>query len=505
MKKLLRQSWKIPPHWLKILIISILLLGVFFRFANSDSRIYWHDETYTLLRVSGYSIHEVTHQSFDGRVIGVEELQKYQQLNSKKNFVDTVNGLAIEEPQHPPLFYLIARYWVQWMGNSVAAIRSLPALISLLAFPSIYWLCWELFRSNLIGWIAMGLVAVSPYHVHYAQEIREYSLWTVTILLMSASLLWAIRRETKLAWGVYAATIVLAFYSFVFSGFVVIGHGIYIAATEGFQLSKKVIGFLIASLIGIIVSFPWLLVVAINLPQVQKTNAWMNEFLPLKSLVHNWIFNLQTVFLKEYHLPHILKMLLAISVTMAVGYSIYFVCRNTPKRIWLFIICLILPISLGLVLPDLFLGGVRSTISRYLAPCYLGIQLAVAFTIAAQFSFDILNFRQHKLWKFMTTVLIIGGVFSCAMQSVNMGADGTKQVAAIINSSTQPLVISSEVSYQGGGNIGDVMGLSHLVQPNVKFQLVVEPNLPKIPLATKIFSFINQHNISLKKLRINTN
>lgn len=45
----------------------------------------------------------------------------------------------------------------------------------------------------------MALIAVSPFHVLYAQEAREYSLWTVTILLSSAALLRAMRVKTKLS------------------------------------------------------------------------------------------------------------------------------------------------------------------------------------------------------------------------------------------------------------------------------------------------------------------
>ena len=35
-----------------------LVVGVFFRFANLDAKVYWHDETYTSLRISGYTVNE---------------------------------------------------------------------------------------------------------------------------------------------------------------------------------------------------------------------------------------------------------------------------------------------------------------------------------------------------------------------------------------------------------------------------------------------------------------
>ena len=63
----------------RFLIIVLLLLGIFFRCFNLNHKIYWHDEVYTSIRSSGYTGDEVIKEVFDGRVIGVEDLQKYQQ------------------------------------------------------------------------------------------------------------------------------------------------------------------------------------------------------------------------------------------------------------------------------------------------------------------------------------------------------------------------------------------------------------------------------------------
>ena len=91
-------------------------------------------------------------QDFQGKTISVEDLLgKYQQINPEKNWLDTVKGLATEEPQLSPLYFILARFWVPSFGPQVAAVRSLSAWISLLVFPRVYWLCWELFRSASVG------------------------------------------------------------------------------------------------------------------------------------------------------------------------------------------------------------------------------------------------------------------------------------------------------------------------------------------------------------------
>jgi hypothetical protein len=52
-QKLILTSWQ-------ILLVIILVLGLFFRFANLDRKVYWSDETFTSLRVSGYTAEAYT-------------------------------------------------------------------------------------------------------------------------------------------------------------------------------------------------------------------------------------------------------------------------------------------------------------------------------------------------------------------------------------------------------------------------------------------------------------
>ena len=138
----------LAQNGLTLLLVLALLLGIFFRFAHLDQQLYWHDETFTSLRISGYNAIEVNQALFNGKVVGPEALQKYQQPSSDKNIVDTIRSLAIDDSQHPPLYYVLVRQWAVMFGSSVAAVRSLSAVFSLLTFPSMYWLCQELFAGE---------------------------------------------------------------------------------------------------------------------------------------------------------------------------------------------------------------------------------------------------------------------------------------------------------------------------------------------------------------------
>ncbi len=72
-----------------------------------------------------------------------------------------------------------------------------------------YWLCQELFHDSSTRWVAVGLMAVSPFHVLYAQEAREYSLHTALILVSSTLLLRSLRLATWQSWAWYALSLVI--------------------------------------------------------------------------------------------------------------------------------------------------------------------------------------------------------------------------------------------------------------------------------------------------------
>lgn len=484
-----------PPNWLRLLIVVVLVLGVFFRFVNLDRKVYSVAETYTSLRISGYTEAELVQQSH--QVIGIKEFQKYQRTNPEKNFTDTVKSIAKEEPQLTPLYFLIARAWVETFGNSIAVTRSLSAFISLLTFPAIYWLCLELFKSPLTGWLAIALLSISPFHVLYAQEARPYSLWEVAILVSSTLLLRAMRLNTLRSWCIYAVSLAFGFYSFLYFILVALGHGIYVAVTKG--QASKIKAYLFASLAGFITFLPWMLVVITNKSSIVEKTNWQGEKKSLLFLVEMWMANISRNFIDFnfssdktpgiYLIPFVAISLIIIALIL---YSIYFLYRNTPKQTWLFVLTLMLIPALVLIMQDLMRGGIRSTQGRYFVPFYLSSQLAVAYLFARKISFNVNSWKRQKVWQLAMITLISFGIVSCSFISQaeswwnKYTSSAEIEMAQIINSSPKPLLLdaidANHVSYT---DIGTLLSLSYILNPKVKIQLVVEPNTPEI---TKDFS-----------------
>jgi len=479
----------LTPIWFRSLVITLLILGIFFRFVNLERKVYWCDETYTSLRISGYTAEDFFQQAFNRKIIDVKYLDKYQYPNDEKGVIDTIRGLATEEPQHSPFYYVMLKLWVQLFGDSVTIIRSLSALISLLAFPGIYWLCLELFNLPLVGWMAIALLSISPFHLLYAQEAREYSLWIVTVLFSSAAFLRAVRKQTKQSWVIYAIALALNFYSFFFSIWMTIGHGIYLLLLNGFRWSWVIISYLFACTTALILFAPWLLTI-INSYQVYTTTTTVQTSLPFWDLLKAWGRNLCFIFIdgqafltegfSENHPSSIYEPLayLIPLVLILVSYAIYFICHQSSKRIWLFILTLVVSAALPLVLVDICLGWRLSTIIRYLVPCCLGIQIAVAYLLITKITTN--NLQQQKFWRAVMLILIFAGVLSGAVSSqseslLTKGGYYNYQIAHLINQASRPLFISYSSA------MCDILSISHRLDKKTKILLF--PNFPGTKLS----------------------
>jgi len=476
---------------LRFLIVVVLVLGIFFRFANLGQKVYWIDETYTSLRISGYTEAELIQEVVDGQARSIKYLQKYQRINSEKTVVDTVKGLALEEPQIAPLYFIATRFWVQLFGDSVAVTRSMSAVFSLLALPCMYWLCLELFDSSLTAWLAVSLLAVSPFQIVYAQEARPYSLFILIILLSSAALLRAMRLKTNSSWAIYAATVAVGFYSHLLFALVLLGHGIYVAISENMRFNKTVIGYLLAAISGFIALSPWTVVYLINSQNVSHKIAWMFVKTPLSNLVKHWVLNINKQFfdLGFYsELPR-LYLLLSIPVILMiliiVGYSFYFLLSQTERRVWLFVMTLTCVTVVIFIPADLITGGIRSINTRYMIPCYLGMQIAVAYFLGVKMTSPQVTMQLQNLWRLALAALLSIGIMSCciyvpAQSWWNKGRSYMNiPIARTLNSASRPLLIT-DWGTNNVNKLGDLFCLSYLINSQTNF-LILQPKMVQIP------------------------
>jgi hypothetical protein len=84
---------------------------------------------------------------------------------------------------HPPLYYLLLKGWIWWLGDSPIGLRSLSVLSSLVSL----WLMFRLAEGVLprgATFAALLWYAVSPNVVSFSQEARMYALATASVLAM---------------------------------------------------------------------------------------------------------------------------------------------------------------------------------------------------------------------------------------------------------------------------------------------------------------------------------
>lgn len=456
-----------------VILGALVTLGVLFRFANLDRRLYWHDEAYTSLMAAGFAAGEVVAEISNGSEVSARELLRYQQPSPEKSTRDTIQSTISGDPHHPMLYYLMSRLWMLSVGYSPAAMRNLAAIISLLVLPAMYWLSLELFGSHRTALFAVALICLSPIHLLLAREAREYSLWTVSILVSSAALLRALRLKSRPSWVLYAAAALLGLYSHLLFSVVLLAHGLYMLMNgreycgDINQSKKTLTDYLIATLAALIAYTPWIYVVLTNFRTLINSTSWLSAQLPFGVYLKRLGARFSGVFVDLDPFPVYVQLLFILPVLALVGYSLYILWKNESKQVGVFIFLLVGITSAALMLPDFVLGGRRSVLGRYLIPCFIGIQLAVAYSLTSRLKSA--EFWQRRVWQLVTMALFSAGILSNilivqAHSWWDKGSDyGHHQMIRTINESDRALlIVDSSVD-----NFGTFLGFSHALDPRV--------------------------------------
>ncbi|PSB32253.1 glycosyltransferase family 39 protein [Chlorogloea sp. CCALA 695] len=183
---------------LLLLLWTTLALGL--RLTQLTAKSPWTDEFSTLVFSLGNSYRTV---SLD-QAVSLDELLQPLQINSDANAIQVIQNL-LTQSNHPPLYFILAHWWMQLYGGSglvsLWVARSLSAIFGALSIPAIYLLGAFAFRSRLVGQIAAAMMAVSPYGIFLAQEARHYTLAILLVIASFGCLIAAIRHtqnQTKL-------------------------------------------------------------------------------------------------------------------------------------------------------------------------------------------------------------------------------------------------------------------------------------------------------------------
>jgi uncharacterized membrane protein len=188
-----------------LLLLVWIAIGGLLRFTQLTGKPPWTDEFATMVFSLGNSYQGVPLD----RAISLGELLQPLQVNPTTGVSAVIQRLFAED-HHPPLYFVLAHWWMRLFPPdgeyiSLGAARSLPALFGVMAIPASYALGWLAFRSRLVAQLAAALMAVSPYGIFLAQEARHYSLaalWVTASLCCFAVAVRHLQRGTPLPIGV---------------------------------------------------------------------------------------------------------------------------------------------------------------------------------------------------------------------------------------------------------------------------------------------------------------
>ncbi|MCP4417604.1 MAG: hypothetical protein GY805_13350, partial [Chloroflexi bacterium] len=240
-----------------------------------------------LLLAFGLRVHNIEVQSFWNDEGNSARL-------SERSFQLIIEGTASDI--HPPLYYLLLNQWRKLVGDSEFGLRSLSLfagmLTVLLAFvlgrmvggKRPYLNHEKAERGDLLGFLAAGLLAISPGMIYYSQEARMYALlglWSIlgTVLLLVISNRYSVIRgqslvggkQNLLLGGAYVLCAVAGLYTHYFFPAVLLVHNIFILFkiiqttrrpltinNLPFTIKNYIGGWAILMLITLLLYAPWL-------------------------------------------------------------------------------------------------------------------------------------------------------------------------------------------------------------------------------------------------------
>jgi hypothetical protein len=139
------------------LVLGITLLGGFLRVLMVGAKGMWLDETFSVWMAS--------------------------------HTLSEMMAWLVRIDQHPPLYYFLLNLWITINGDTPYAVRLLSVLFSTATIPVIY-LIGNRMSGAVVGLAAALLLALSPFHIFFAQETRMYTLLTFNAAVAIYALVW---------------------------------------------------------------------------------------------------------------------------------------------------------------------------------------------------------------------------------------------------------------------------------------------------------------------------
>ena len=224
-----------------IILFSILLLAILVRVAAITTRPIWYDEAFAIL---------FAEKGVQALVAGT---------------LTPVGGVASDV--HPLAYYMLLYGWMKLLGQSLTSVRLLSVLFGVGTILIVY-----VFARSLAGekmaLISAALVGLSPFQIHYAQEIRMYALLAFFLVATTLALWYAMREDRWYWWTVFTICILLAQFTHNLAIFYIFPVALTPIYFRQWRTLRRVI---LAGCIAMLMYLPWLLQLPGQFAKVQQS------------------------------------------------------------------------------------------------------------------------------------------------------------------------------------------------------------------------------------------
>ena len=180
---------------------------------------------------------------------------------AEQDFVQIVLGTAADTM--PPLFYFLLHFWLELVGETPFALRMLTVNLSLL----IVVLGYAIAKHTLgrrAGLFAAWFIALAPFQIYHAQEMRMYTLFALGSLIY---LYGVMRLNARHALVAIIVGMTMALYSHNLAFATLLAANIYFLWRRNWRAQIRL---LIAQLVGGLFFLPWLILVPGQIAKIQR-------------------------------------------------------------------------------------------------------------------------------------------------------------------------------------------------------------------------------------------
>lgn len=219
------------------ILLSILILGAALRIYNLGTESFWFDE------------------------VGSVDLAM---RNLKPLFFNMKS----------PFYFLVLKCWMRIWGGSESGLRSLSAVFGIGSIFLIYKVAKLLFDER-VGLFSAFLLSISPVHIFYSQETRNYSL-LVFLTLLSMYIFIRLLREDRIKLYIYSALVnILLCYTLLHGIVVIVGQNIFFFFKG--KRKKRWLFTQAAVLIFFLLWFIPIVTVALREPWIKVSTSWIQK------------------------------------------------------------------------------------------------------------------------------------------------------------------------------------------------------------------------------------